>query len=113
MTKRRTNRFLVTAMVGSMLLLTASLWAQEARGVVNINTAGEEELSLLPRIGPATAKRIVEFREANGRFKAAEDLLLVRGIGESTFALIEPYIALEGETTLHEPVRVSRSGSES
>ena len=112
MTKRSKNQCVAIAVLG-WLLLSASICGQETRGVVNINTAGEEELSLLPRIGPATAKRIVEFREANGRFKALEDLLLVRGIGEITFALIEPYVSLEGETTLREPVRVPRSGSKS
>lgn len=78
-----------------------------AEGKVNVNTAGVSELTLLPRVGPSVAGRILEFREENGLFQAPEDLLLVRGIGEKTFELIEPFITLEGETTLSEKVRVS------
>ncbi len=57
------------------------------------------------------AGRIIEFRETNGRFKSAEDLMLVKGIGEKTFQLLEPYIAVEGETTLTEKVRSSRESA--
>ena len=75
---------------------------------VNINTATAQELQLLPRIGPATAGRIVEFRKANGPFEAVEEIMRVRGVGERTFELLKPYLALEGETTLAEKVRASR-----
>jgi competence protein ComEA len=61
---------------------------------VNINTAGAEELTALPGIGPAYARRIVEYREKNGPFKKLEDLLNVRGIGEKTFARIRERVTL-------------------
>lgn len=77
-------------------------------GQVNINAAGVEELALLPHVGAATAQRIVEHREKNGAFKSAEDLLLVRGIGDKTFDDIRPYIALSGKTTLDSKVKVAR-----
>ena len=80
-------------------------------GVVNINSAGVEELSLLPRVGESVAQRIVDFREKNGKFKTLEDLMLVRGIGEKTFELLEPHISLSGDTTLEEKVRVGRGDS--
>ena len=79
-----------------------------AQGVVNINTADTASLSLLPRVGPAVAQRIVEHREQNGKFQKKEDLLLVRGIGDATFELIAPYVVIEGDTTLKEKVRVPR-----
>ena len=63
---------------------------------------------LLPRIGPSVAQRIVEFRENNGRFKTVEELMLVRGVGEKTFALLKPHIAVSGDTTLTEKVQVPR-----
>ncbi|MBM4036037.1 MAG: helix-hairpin-helix domain-containing protein [Planctomycetes bacterium] len=47
---------------------------------VDINGAGASELDLLPGIGPAKAKRIVEFRDANGPFGSAADLAKVPGI---------------------------------
>lgn len=79
----------------------------DSRGVVNVNQASESQLALLPRIGPALAARIVEFRETNGEFKSPEDLILVRGIGEKTFQLMEPFVVTSGDTTLATKVRVS------
>jgi len=38
-------------------------------GVVNVNTATADELQLLPRVGPALAGRILDFRDANGPFE--------------------------------------------
>lgn len=81
-------------------------------GVVNVNTAETAQLELLPRIGPALAGRIIEFREDNGPFEAKEDLLLVRGIGERTLELLEDFVAIEGETTLAERVRPSELRSD-
>lgn len=73
--------------------------------VVNINTADASQLALLPRIGPAAAKRIVEYREANGGFKRTTDLMQVKGIGDKTFELISPYLVTEGKTTLSSKVQ--------
>ncbi len=52
---------------------------------VNINTATATELETLPRIGPTTAQRILEYREANGPFATIEDIQNVPGIGPATF----------------------------
>lgn len=54
-------------------------------GKVNLNSADVTALETLPRIGPAMAQRIVDWREKNGRFSAVEDLLDVTGIGDATF----------------------------
>lgn len=54
-------------------------------GRVNLNTADAAALETLPRVGPALAARILQWREANGRFAAIEDLMQVTGIGEKTF----------------------------
>lgn len=51
-------------------------------GRVNLNTADVAALDTLPRIGPAMAERIVQWREANGGFTSIEDLLAVPGIGD-------------------------------
>ena len=50
--------------------------------VIDLNSAGASALETLPRIGPALAGRIVEWREANGRFRSLDDLREVPGIGE-------------------------------
>ena len=102
------SRLAAATVLAAVILTVPALWAAGDAPVVNINTAGVEKLILLPRIGPTVARRIVEFREKNGRFQRTEDLLLVQGVGEKTFELIQPHIAVAGETTLSEKVRVER-----
>ncbi len=54
-------------------------------GKVNLNTAPAADLETLPRIGPALAQRIIDWREANGRFSSPDDLRKVAGIGDKIF----------------------------
>ena len=61
---------------------------------ININTASEKELQKLPRIGPAMSKRIIEYRNGQGNFKKADDLLQVRGIGKKTLEKLKPFIVI-------------------
>ena len=68
--------------------------SQSEAGKININTANEEELTKLPRIGPVMAKRIVEFRSEHGGFKKAEELMNVKGIGEKTFDKLSSLITI-------------------
>ena len=113
MTKIHTTlRNLTAAALALALFLGTAANAAAAQKTVNINTASAEQLSNLPRVGPAIAQRIMDFRKENGPFKVAEDLMLVRGIGEKTFALLKPYITLSGDTTLTEKVRTPRASSE-
>ena len=56
--------------------------------VINLNTATVQQLESLPGIGPAVAKRIVEFREKNHGFKRIEELLAVSGISEKKWRAI-------------------------
>lgn len=64
-------------------------------GKININTAGLAELDSLPGIGEAYAKRIVEYREANGPFKTIEDIKNVAGIGEKRYEAIKDLIKVK------------------
>ena len=56
-----------------------------AADAVDINIASEKELETIPGIGETLAKRIIDFREKNGRFRRPEHLLLVPGISEKRF----------------------------
>lgn len=61
---------------------------------VNLNTATVEELDTLPGVGEATARAIVEDREANGPFATIEDLMRVSGIGEKKFERIRGLVCV-------------------
>lgn len=61
---------------------------------ININTASAAEMDKLPEIGPVKAQAIVDYRNANGRFAAPEDIEKVKGIKEGTFAKIKDYIVV-------------------
>ena len=64
------------------LLIAAQALASEK---VNINTADAAALDrVLVGVGPSKAAAIVEYRKANGPFKSAEELAMVKGIGLST-----------------------------
>lgn len=63
-------------------------------GKININTATMEDLDTLPGIGPAYAQRIIEYREVNGPFSSIEEIILVSGIGDSTFDKIRDSITV-------------------
>ncbi|HSC91611.1 MAG TPA: ComEA family DNA-binding protein [Gaiellaceae bacterium] len=52
-----------------------------ARGPVRLNVATVEELDTLPGIGPVTAQKIVDWRQAHGAFRGVDDLDAVPGIG--------------------------------
>jgi competence protein ComEA len=78
----------------------ASAYAQSPapKAKVNINTATTSELETLPRIGPAVAQRIVDFRTKNGAFKRIEDIMKVQGIGEKVYESIKDLITVGGES---------------
>lgn len=78
----------------------APVVAASPDGVVNINSASEDELQRLPGIGPARATAIVALRQRMQHFHAADDLLRVRGIGHVGLRRLRPYVAVAGATTL-------------
>jgi competence protein ComEA len=73
---------------------------KQISGKLNLNTANEEQLQLLPTVGPAKAERIVAWRAKNGGFKRTADLRRVKGFGYKTFKKLEPYLDIKGDTTL-------------
>ncbi len=68
--------------------------ASLALNSISLNSATLQELERLPKIGPATAQRIVQHRATIGQFTSIEQLDDVKGIGPKTLQLIRPYLKL-------------------
>jgi competence protein ComEA len=61
---------------------------------VNLNTAGPVELETLPGVGPALARRIIDYRERNGPFGSVSELRQVSGIGEVRYAELRDLVTV-------------------
>ena len=56
---------------------------------VDLNTATADALDALPGIGPATAQKIIDYRQAHGPFRDVTELEGVPGIGPSKLAQLK------------------------
>lgn len=74
--------------------------AAEVEGKVNINTATEDQIALLPGIGAKLATEITSYRTNNGDFKAIDDIKKVSGVGDKKFEKIKNFVTVEGDTTI-------------
>ena len=68
--------------------------ATTSKSLVNINTANEIELRILPGVGAATAKKILDYREEHGKFKSKEELKEISGIGEGKYNKLSDKITI-------------------
>ena len=81
--------------IGSKVLRAKEIDKNEGLDLVypiNVNTADQATLQLLPGIGATYARRIVEYREQNGSFSSSDELLKIKGIGEKRLQRIRPLI---------------------
>src|SRR5438477_13136537 len=83
--------------------LALLVFSSVALAAVNINTATKEQLDVLPGIGPVKAQAIIDYRNANGPFKAPQDIMKVKGIKEGEFGKIKDQIAVSGATAAAAP----------
>jgi competence ComEA-like helix-hairpin-helix protein len=59
---------------------------------LELNTVKEYELTLLPGIGPKTARAIIEYRDVHGGFSNLEELANVKGIGSRQVERLRPHL---------------------
>lgn len=64
---------------------------------VNINTATQSELESVKGLGPAKAKAIIAYREANGAFKSVDELDKVKGFGKSSIDKLRGDLSTEAD----------------
>lgn len=78
----------------SIMLIFCFLFAPLSYGAekVDLNKATEKELMNLPGIGPALAKRIIEYRDAHNGFKKVDELLNIKGIGKKRFDALKDIV---------------------
>jgi len=79
--------------IASIALFVLLLPVLALAGPVNVNTADAETISeSLQGVGLSKARAIVEYRQKHGPFRSADDLSLVKGIGERTVELNREHI---------------------
>ena len=91
---------ILAIMIGSVLQSRFCFSVEQIEGKVNINTATEAQIALLPGLGPKLATEVVNYRTNNGGFKTIEDIKKVSGVGDKKFEKIKDYVVLEGDTTI-------------
>ena len=100
----RAHALALLAALGVALIGLPSL-AEDARprltGVVNVNTATADELQILPGIGESRAQALIAMRKQRGGFKSVDELLEIKGIGESSLGRLRPFVVVSGKTTAH------------
>ncbi len=104
--KNRNRNFTLTAITAFLMAVAilaalpgyapVQAFATESGMTVNINSATSDELMTLPGIGQAKAAAILSHRSEHGAFGAPEDLLQVKGIGETLLQKIRPYVTTGG-----------------
>jgi len=100
------SRVLIAALVITLGIAVRTEGAQDTpraatavSAPLNLNAATVAQLEALPGIGKTTAERIVEYRQKNGGFKKAEDLMNVRGVGEKNFLKLKPLVTVSAVRT--------------
>ena len=73
---------------------TGSNSTENKNGMININTAGRDELMKLPGIGESKAEDIIRYREEHGEFKSIDDIKNINGIKEGIFEKIRDLITI-------------------
>ena len=100
----------LTALLGLLATLTVAGQSFAAKQPpaqpIDINSAGVEQLTQIPGIGPAKAQAIVAYR-AKAPFASTQELVNVDGIGDKLYAKIAPFVAVNGKASATAPAQVT------
>jgi competence protein ComEA len=93
-------------LLGMLALLSPSAHAEKPvlEGVVNLNSASPEELSLIPGVGPARVRNILAYRKVHP-FRTVDELARIKGIGRKTVRRWRQHLAVGGPSTAQRVVR--------
>ncbi len=110
----KSNRKTVSTALVTLVIATlfATLGAHAAdnsgqKSVININTATAVELSFLPGVGPSKAQAIIKYRKAHP-FKKIEHIMRVKGIGRKSFRKMQPWLAVDGATSVKKKIAAGK-----
>jgi len=62
-------------------------------GPIHLNTATLEQLDALPGVGPVTAQKILDYRQAHGAFSSVDELDAIAGIGPARLESLREVVA--------------------
>ena len=71
----------------------------ESAGVINVNTATEDQLRMLPLINAQLAHEIILYRFNNGPFFTIDEMMNVKGMTQVRLDELRPWLVTEGDTT--------------
>ncbi len=84
---RKPGKIFAASIIAVLMICFAGFsFAADSKGKININEAGLEELTQLDGVGTSIAERIIRYRDANGGFENADEIINVKGIGPKTLA---------------------------
>lgn len=90
----------------------ASFSGKILHGVLNIDTASENDFAMLPGIGKITAHRIIKFRDENGGFKNLQELTRVEGVSQKLFNSIKDHLTIAGKSDLKILIDINSASKE-
>ena len=71
-----------------------SVFSTNVEYPINLNSCSLEELTTIDGIGEKRAQAILDYRDYLGGYTSVSQLKDIKGIGDATFAKIEPYVTV-------------------
>ena len=92
--------FLSAILLAVAVIAPNAAWgAGSFTGVINLNTATQQELEQLPGVGPSKAGLILEYRRRRP-FRTVAELIRVKGFGVKSVQRLRPHLSVTAATQL-------------